>query len=85
MAVVLRRVPTVAGIASNPGSCVNIVLPELANPVVGREVALQALSSWKIMSTGNAWKIVGPGIGAQRYAEENESSCEALRHATNPR
>jgi hypothetical protein len=64
-----------ARLAPDSGARVHVVLPELANPVFGLEVARQALSSWQllshgvgwqILSSGIGWKIVSPDIGAQR-------------------
>jgi hypothetical protein len=79
-------------LASNAGARVNVVLPELGNPVFRGEVALEALSSWKILSPGIGWKILDPSIGweivssgAQRYAQQNEHWCEDLFHAVCPR
>jgi len=66
-----------ARLASDSGARVNIVLPKLANPVFGLEVALQALSSWQILSpcigwqilsSGIGWNLVSPDTSAQRYA-----------------
>jgi len=51
------------GLASNAGASVNVVLPELGNPVLGGEVTRKALSSWKLMSMGIGWQIISPGIG----------------------
>jgi hypothetical protein len=83
-----------ARLASDSGVRVNIVLPELANPIFGLEVALQALSSWQILSPGIGWKILNSGIGwkilspdtgAQRYAHQDETCCEDLLHDVCPR
>ena len=83
-----------ARLASDSGVRVNIVLPKLANPVFGLEVAPEALSSgqilspgigWQILSSSIGWKIVSPGIGAQRYAHQDETSCEDLLHDVCPR
>lgn len=46
IAIVLRGVATMARLATDSGARVNVVLPELANPVFGLEMAVQALSSW---------------------------------------
>ena len=43
----------------------NVVLPKLGNPVLRRSMALQALSSRKIMGNGIGWKIVGAGAGRE--------------------
>ena len=85
LAVVLRGVSAMTCVASNSGACVHIVLPELANPIFGLEVALQALSSWKILSSGIGWKILSPDTGAQRYAHHDETGCEDLLHDVCPR
>ena len=94
IAVVLRGVSTMARLASDSSARVNIVLPELANPIFGLEVAPEALSSWqilspgigwKILSSGIGWKIVSPDTGAQRYAHQDESWCEDLLHDVCPR
>ena len=93
-AVVLRGVSTMARLATDSGARVNIVLPELPNPVFGCEVAPEALSSWELMGTGLGWEIISPGIGwkivspdtgAQRYAHQNETCCEDLLHDVCPR
>jgi hypothetical protein len=94
IAIVLRGVSTMARLASDSGARVHVVLPELANPVFGLEVARQALSSWKILnrgisrkilSPGIGWNVLSPGIGAQRHARQNESRYEDLPHAVYPR
>ena len=94
IAVVLRGVSPMTRLASNAGARVNVVLPELGNPVFGCEVARKALSSWELLSTGIGWKIISPGIGwkivspdtgAQRYAHQNETCCEDLLHDVCPR
>jgi hypothetical protein len=83
-----------ARLAPDSGARMHVVLPELANPVFGREVAPEALSAWQILnpgigrkslSSGIGWKIVSPDIGAQRYAHQDESWCEDLLHAVCPR
>ena len=83
-----------ARLATDSGARVNVVLPELANPVFGCEVAPEALSSWELMGTGLGWEIISPGIGwkivspdtgAQRYAHQNETCCEDLLHDVCPR
>ena len=53
--VVLRGVSTMARLASDSGPRVNVILPKLANPVIGLEVALQALSSWQVVSPYIGW------------------------------
>ena len=50
-------------VARNPCASVDIVLPELGNPVLGGEVTREALSSWKLLSMGIGWEIISPGIG----------------------
>lgn len=50
-------------VARNPCASVDIVLPELGNPVLGGEVTRKALSSWKLTSMGIGWEIISPGIG----------------------
>ena len=71
-----------ARLASDSGARMHVVLPELANPVFGREVAPEALSAWQILNPGIGRKslnpgigskIVSPDIGAQRDAHANES------------
>jgi hypothetical protein len=83
-----------ARLASDSGVRVNIVLPKLANPVFGLEVAPEALSSWQILSPGIGrkslnsgidWNILSSGLGAQRYGQQNERWCEDLLHAVCPR
>ena len=64
-AVRLRRVSTVTCVARDPCASMNVVLPKLGNPVLRRSMALQALSSRKIMGNGIGWKIVGAGVGRQ--------------------
>jgi len=85
LAVVLRGVSTMTCVAPKPGASMNIVLPELGNPVFGLEVALQALSSWQILSPGIGWKVLSPDTGAQRYAHQDETCCEDLLHDVCPR
>jgi hypothetical protein len=53
IAIVLRGVPAVTRVAANPGACVNIVLPELADPVFRREVTLEALAAREIIGAGS--------------------------------
>jgi hypothetical protein len=57
-------------------------------------VAFQTLSAWKILSpdiawqilsSGIGWEIVSPDTGGKRYARQDESWCEELRHDVCPR
>jgi hypothetical protein len=92
IAVVLRRVSAMTLVARNPCVRVNILLPQLANPVFGRQVTLQALSARKIISPGISPGInpginpgVSPGVSRERDTHQNESWYEDFHHATCPR
>jgi hypothetical protein len=82
--------------ASYPCVCVNILLPQLANPVFGRQVTLQALSARKISSPGISPRVnprvnpdvspgISPGISRERDTRQHESWYEDFHHATCPR
>jgi hypothetical protein len=96
IAVVLRRVSAMTRVARNPCVRVNILLPQLANPVFGRQVTLQALSARKIISPGISPGVspdinpgvnpgVSPGVSCERDTRQNESWYEDFHHATCPR
>ena len=74
--VLLRRIATMTSIAPDPSMRMNIVLPELGNPIVECGMAFQALP---------ARKVLAPDFRSQCQTRRNESAGEDLRHAKYPR
>jgi hypothetical protein len=92
VAVILRCISAMTHVARNPSGSVNIFLPQLADPIFGRQVTLQALSARKISSPGISPRVnpgvspgISPGISRERDTRQHESWYEDFHHATCPR
>jgi len=92
VAVILRCISAMTHVARNPSGSVNIFLPQLADPIFGRQVTLQALSARKIISPSISPGVnpgvsagVSPGISRERDTRQHESWYEDFHHATCPR